>query len=1079
MMLRNVTRRGMLLVLVAFVATAATGQEPTSGDAEFERIAERYWQVLQRRPRKGTAFDYWYRHYLKAGKLDALRRKVDQQIAAEPTGAQPHLLSGFLHERERKKAEAIRSYARAERLAPDDYYPAMCRGMLLMAQQRYRDAASALERALELEPPRRDRSEIVQAVVRCHLREGNRDAAQRACQEFITTATDDPHLLRRLAEVVTAEGDAETARDLWQQLIAQPQSPTMARVTGRMELAQLDAGQGQTEAAIRRLRQVLAQLKPDSWLARDVCRRIEGVFLQDEDHAGLVAFWKAQRAAHPHDLQSLRRLAQALRIAGRGREAMDIYREALQLAPRDGELRRAFVHMLVQTGALEEASRQCEAFLEHGGTDVEILRILGQLYLQVALDEEQAAAQERAIETWRRIAEMRPDAPSAALQAAEACRHAAFMPTALRRPEEPLRVSDANAPLVEAAEAFYREAVQRATEKDHHLAVPYLEHLGAFFHAIRQPERAIAAWQAIHAPPHDTAELFADAAHVYFKYEYFAEAEHAAQRAVAQDPQDFRTLELLIQARLNRKQFDAAFEVVSALAGAADTPVRQDQARRLHIQVCSAGNFTQREIERLEEATAGDGPAVEELWLLGLLYASARRLDEAAHVLKRAVELSAANARLIRDYAEVLQRQGKLQEATEQYERLVAIEPHRRITHYRSLVQVQLRQGQHDLARETANQLVRSAPDDGAAYLLRAEVARQSGNGDEQISWLRKAVGVMPQETRIRRQLAHALVARGDAEQAFDELWRCWDETSALPEQISLVVSMSDVLEKTGSHQVLLDRLRAARRDQPKAVDLCLAEVHRRAGELAQARRVLTALLAEDDRDVDVLRQLAALAAAEQDWQAAIDYQQQVVKLDAAWTNVLDWARYYSESKRDEWLAEARQRKRQLMRAWAQTFREYRGKTPNSEADAQALRQELIRLNWALNKYDEKEQLLDPESTYQKRNGGIWPQLRLEVEILELVTGGPATAVQVERRLAEAIHQASTTAEDALQRLCTKEFLRERNVEGGKQYESALPVDELLPVAIRDFGGRMLGGDIGLSDVELAKLEHIVGSVGD
>ena len=53
-------------------------------------------------------------------------------------------------------------------------------------------------------------------------------------------------------------------------------------------------------------------------------------------------------------------------------------------------------------------------------------------------------------------------------------------------------------------------------------------------------------------------------------------------------------------------------------------------------------------------------------------------------------------------------------------------------------------------------------------------------------------------------------------------------------------------------------------------------------GNTALARRELLALLREDERDVQVLRQLAELAAEGEDWQSAITYQEKLVAIDGA-----------------------------------------------------------------------------------------------------------------------------------------------------------------------------------------------------
>jgi tetratricopeptide (TPR) repeat protein len=1073
--------RWIAAVAVLVVAATCGAQPTTSDERRFEQIADRYWQLLQQRPRKGTAFDHWYRHYAQAERLEELRHKVEQWAVAEPAAAQPLLLRGLILEQDGKPAEALIAYEQAEQLAPADYYPVFCRGMLLFRQERYGDAVGALERMLALSPPRSDMADAIETLVRGHLRLNDREAARKAAAIAFAKRPDDLRTVQRLAEIVTADGDTAVAIELWQKVARQAEKNPVARNTAEIEIAQLDADEGKRDEAITRFARVLHEVKPEGWLARDICRRIERTFLSANDSAGLVEFWQSQRTARPRDLQTLLNLARALQLANKLEDALGVYQQTIELAPTHAGLRRAIIEVLVEARRFDEAVKHCEVLVSQNGTNTDVLRMLGQLYLKAAETSELKTAQEMAIGVWRQIAELRPDDPAAALAAAEACRHAALVPSSLLSPDDALRPTDANAALLAAAESFYREAAERAGKRDPRLAVPYLDHLGEFFHVLERPEDAAAAWWQICAPPLDTPELCSEAAEVFMKYGRLAEAEEAVRRAIAKDSQDFDSIALLINILIERKEYAAAFEQLAALDAVADRPALEQQARELRLQVCVKGKFSEREIARLEIATAAEDATLNDLWLLAALLSDHGQHDRAAAAFKRAVAIGAGNLRLVQDYAESLERGRKFEEAIAQYERLIALEPHRSAAHYRSIVELQMQRREYESAREYVEKLAEIAPNDVATHQLRIDVGRWFGRNYDQVGVLREAVRALPEETHFRQQLAHALSEQGDHDAALAEYWQCWEMSPALPERISLVATMCDMLKATNSLQPLIDRLQSARSEHPRDVSICLAEAYRRMGEFSQARRALVPLLAEDERDVDVLRQLAALAAAEKDWPAAMAFQQQVVALNDSWTNVVQWARYYSESKRDLWLTEARERQRTLMRSWADTYRQYRALMQIQAAnqpETVALRQELVNLNWARNKYHDKEQVLDPSSNYHRRYGDIWLQIYLDFEILELASRGPVTVELVDRRLAHSIRRGRTSAAYSLRTLCDKKFLVQQTIKEQECYTLSRPAQELYSIAIRDFGERMLGAAIELSDVELAKLERIVEAAG-
>ena len=64
------------------------------------------------------------------------------------------------------------------------------------------------------------------------------------------------------------------------------------------------------------LEQLLAKLNPESWLFREVRRKIEEVFLRTDDEDGLAKYYAAWLANNPDDIEAMSRLARVLRTAG-------------------------------------------------------------------------------------------------------------------------------------------------------------------------------------------------------------------------------------------------------------------------------------------------------------------------------------------------------------------------------------------------------------------------------------------------------------------------------------------------------------------------------------------------------------------------------------------------------------------------------------------------------------------------------------------------------------------------------------------------------------------------------------------
>ena len=78
---------------------------------------------------------------------------------------------------------------------------------------------------------------------------------------------------------------------------------------------------------------MLAKLRPDSWLHREVRRKIEEVFVRSDDQAGLVSYYERWTKKEPEDIEALVRLGRTLASMGRSGEAQGWYEKAVKLAP--------------------------------------------------------------------------------------------------------------------------------------------------------------------------------------------------------------------------------------------------------------------------------------------------------------------------------------------------------------------------------------------------------------------------------------------------------------------------------------------------------------------------------------------------------------------------------------------------------------------------------------------------------------------------------------------------------------------------------------------------------------------------
>ena len=106
------------------------------------------------------------------------------------------------------------------------------------------------------------------------------------------------------------------------------------RTVYQMEAADLKVRLNRAGEAVADLERLLAKLNPESWLFREVRRKIEDVYLRTDDQDGLAKYYAAWLAKNSEDIEAMARLARVLARQSRVPEARQWLDKALKLRPR-------------------------------------------------------------------------------------------------------------------------------------------------------------------------------------------------------------------------------------------------------------------------------------------------------------------------------------------------------------------------------------------------------------------------------------------------------------------------------------------------------------------------------------------------------------------------------------------------------------------------------------------------------------------------------------------------------------------------------------------------------------------------
>jgi tetratricopeptide (TPR) repeat protein len=831
-------------------------EEDSAQSAEEQReqlIAQRFLAVLEKNPRRGTALDRVYSFHAERGTLDKWIEGYQRQTAEHPDNAVAWMMLGLIEAQRGRDAAAVAAFRQAETRQPDNPLASFYLGQSLVFVGQPDQAAQAFERALTRHPARSDMLDIYSALGRVYQRAQRHEEALAAWKRFEQAFPDDLRVQEQIAAALEEEGQWSAARERFEKLAAS--TPDAYRQTMfRLAAAQLRVRLGQTPQALTEFQALAAKLNPDSWLAREVDRKIEDVFLRNEDQAGLAKYYEAWLEKHADDIRAMDRLARVLIRLGRAPEAERWLERALKLAPSQKALRLAYIEQLVYEQKFPQAIAQHEALDKTDPGNPDHLRDWGKLILRDAsrpLPERRKAA----ARVWRRLADARPKDPVIATQMADLYRQAEMTAEAL---------------------AEYQRAVSLAPE-----AVQYREYLGEYLHVLHRAPEALETWRGMATESRRTAPNLTRLAEVLLSFGYRDEALAALNDAVKLAPDDFNLRMKSAQALRAAERYPAGLEQLDRAGRLAENTTEREAVLDERIQNYQAAGRLEAEIESLDrELQAGRDVSAQRWYRLARYTEAARQLPAAAAAIRKALALDPRGLTSLAAQARIDEAQGNLASAADAYRQLATLDRRLRTEYLTNVARLEARLGRRDQALEAGRALLASAPGNIENYEFFAELCFGLGARDEAFDVLRRGVRANPNQPKALLSLAGALAERFQTEEAIELYWRAFTAGAELDPKLSIVTQLAELYLRTDHFDRLLERLGRLKQEagREREITLCMAQAYQAAGDYGSARDTLERLLVENTADTQLLQQLANLAEAEGDPATAAKYQQQLVQ---------------------------------------------------------------------------------------------------------------------------------------------------------------------------------------------------------
>jgi Flp pilus assembly protein TadD len=194
------------------------------------------------------------------------------------------------------------------------------------------------------------------------------------------------------------------------------------------------------------------------------------------------------------------------------------------------------------------------------------------------------------------------------------------------------------------------------------------------------------------------------------------------------------------------------------MAGALVVPALSAAVAALALATLARNEVWREPVALWEDAAAKSPDKARPRLELGRLYLDAGRLGDAERVLRRAIELDAADPAPRSTLGAVLRRQGRLEEALASYQEALSRGPERADVHYNMglLLASQRRFGEAIAAFQEA---IRLRPDAADFHNALGATLAQAGQLDGAVAEFRAALRIDPGHAGARRNLARAMAA--------------------------------------------------------------------------------------------------------------------------------------------------------------------------------------------------------------------------------------------------------------------------------------------------------------------------------
>jgi tetratricopeptide (TPR) repeat protein len=717
---------------------AGGGNEP--GGPSSSVLIERYARVVLSQP--GAAFPLQ--------RLAQLYRERDGNIAKlvtdfEARAAQPGAdqyaatvsLAG-LYKLDGRTDDAVRAYEKAIALKSTDATAILALAHLYQDRGDLAEARARYERALPLLTVQADKEQTIRAVMAIALDQKDWAAAKAAHKQLVALEPTSLFVKAELGRELFNRAEYRQAEVELKEVVAAATGDNRALAPALKDLGRAQAKAHENAEALATLKRALATAGPDSAIRAEIYEIVTEIYRADQRLPELV---KQLEDEHPNDFARLALLGGLYEETGDSTRAIETYKRALAINPRQIDLRLRMIRLLQANGDLDKAIaeydgliraapnnpqfvfEECEALLQRGDR-VRALKLVTDLEARGGTDEEVLS---RVADFYARIGDG----------------------------EKSLKV--------------LQRLAQGSTGDPGHLV-----DLGDRYFQDGNEAAAMQTWKRILLVVQPRAKALAALGDVYLEHDKTADALAAYKEAVQLEPGNLATKKSLAAALERTRAYREArllYEEIVAKAKEKGDRVLARECRTRIVSLWGMEHVLEQQLPGLQKQFAAAPPDVEAGRMLAEAQLHLRRLGDAEGTLRKVIEVAPGDAESYLALERVLVQENKIADAIAVLEKLAQVEPKRARELYQRMAQYALQIYKDEDAIKYAARAVELNPDDAEGHRRLGEMYRSKQDGEHAIAEFRAAIAKNDRLFVVYFELADLLLAKGQADEA-DRLFR-------------------------------------------------------------------------------------------------------------------------------------------------------------------------------------------------------------------------------------------------------------------------------------------------------------------